>query len=343
MSSPAPPTTGPGPDDLPNGQPADQAPPDDPEVPLPLPPEEEFWEKYNRRFEFPFSTVGAVLLHVGVAFVVVMLLAKMKSAAPDKNLPVVISPIDGLDPFDGAPGAGMENTDTVAQDDKIETPPIPPEDLQKLPDVLETIKDVLPDPDGNISKEKRADFANVDKNLAKALARGDGTHGKGPGGLGENSAAGQSLRWTLRFRTRSARDYIYQLSILNAKLLVPLPPDNKRCMLYENLAADTPRGRLATDEDIKQLSGQVRFSDRDRDSVRQMAGALGLDEAPKIFYAFLPLQIRDDLAAKERAYAGMDPRDIGETIIQMSVGGGRYDARVIEQRDRRGKPIPPKR
>ena len=48
----------------------------------------------------------------------------------------------------------------------------------------------------------------MDKNLAKALARGDGTHGKGPGGLGENSAAGQSLRWTLRFRTRSPRSEI---------------------------------------------------------------------------------------------------------------------------------------
>jgi hypothetical protein len=341
MSSPAPPKPGPDPTNPTDPQATDEA-PLDPELPPPAPPDEEFWEKYNGRFEFPFSSVGAVLLHVSVALLLVFIWMKMEKKAPNKDLPVVISPIDGLDPFDGAPGAGTDNADQAAQEDKFETPTIPPEDLQKLPDVLDTIKDVLPDPDGNISKDKLADFANVDKDLAKKLARGDGTHGKGPGGLGENSAAGQSLRWTLRFRTRSARDYIYQLSVLGAQLFIPLSGD-KRYMLYEDLSGDPPRGRLATDEDIKRLSGQVRFSDRDRDSVRQMAGALGLNETPKIFYAFMPLSIRDDIAAKERAYAGLDPRDIGETIVQMNVGGGKYDARVIEQRDRRGKPIQPKR
>lgn len=342
MSSPAP--TKPGPDPTnPAGPEAIDEQAIDPEAPLPAPPEEEFWEKYNRHLEFPFSTVAAVLLHVSVALLIVYIFMKIESKAPDKNLPVVISPIDGLDALDGAPGAGTDATDTPASEEKIETPPIPPDDLQKLPDVLETLKDVLPDPDGNVSKEKLADFANVDKNLAKALARGDGTHGKGPGGLGENSAAGQSLRWTLRFRTRSARDYVYQLSILQAKVLIPLPPDNKRCLLFEDLTGDPPKGREATNEDIKRLSGQVRFSDRDRDSVRQMAGALGLDESPKIFYAFLPLQIRDDIANKERAYAGMEPKDIGETVVQMNVGGGKYDARVVEQKDRRGKPVAPKR
>jgi hypothetical protein len=53
----------------------------------------------------------------------------------------------------------------------------------------------------------------------------------------------------------------------------------------------------------------------------------------------LPLAIRDDLAAKEKAYAGMELREIEETIIQKNVGGGRYDARVIEQKLRNGKVI----
>ena len=94
MSTPAPPKPNPAPQ-----------PSDDPEV-VPIPPDEEFWEKYNRRFEFPFSTVGAVLLHVGIAFLIVVLLTKMKDKSPDKNLPVVISPVSGLDVLDGAPGAG---------------------------------------------------------------------------------------------------------------------------------------------------------------------------------------------------------------------------------------------
>lgn len=342
MSSAVPTRPGPDPENPDDPQAVDEL-EQDPEAPPPAPPEEEFWEKYNSRLEFPFSTVAAVLMHVVVALLIVWIFMHVEKKAPNKDLPVIISNVDGLDPFDGAPGAGTDNADSPDKEEKFETPPVPPEDLQKLPDVLDTLKDVLPDPDGNISKDKLADFANVDKDLAKKLARGDGTHGKGPGGLGENSAAGQSLRWTLRFRTTSARNYIYQLSCLNAQLLVPLPPDNKQCMLYEDLNGDPPRGRIATPEDISRLSGQVRFSDRDRDSVRQMAGALGLDASPKIFYAFLPLSIRDDIAAKERAYAGMDPKEIGETIVQMSIGGGKWDARVVEQRDRRGKSIQPRR
>ena len=94
MSSPAPTKPGPDPTNPADPQAADEQ-LTDPEVPPPVPPEEEFWEKYNKRLEFPFSTVGAVLLHVIVALIIVGALMKMKASVPDKNLPVVISPIDG--------------------------------------------------------------------------------------------------------------------------------------------------------------------------------------------------------------------------------------------------------
>ena len=35
------------------------------------PPEEVFWEKYNKRLEFPLSTVSAVLVHVLIGAVIV--------------------------------------------------------------------------------------------------------------------------------------------------------------------------------------------------------------------------------------------------------------------------------
>ena len=35
------------------------------------PPEEAFWDKYNKRLEFPLSTVSAVLVHVLIGAVIV--------------------------------------------------------------------------------------------------------------------------------------------------------------------------------------------------------------------------------------------------------------------------------
>jgi len=334
MSSPATPQPGPTPAPAPDA--AEQLPVDK-EAVLPLPPEEEFWDKYNHHFEFPFSAVGAVLLHLSVVIIIYGIMWKTKSSALDKNLPVVISPVSGLDTEDGAPGAGEGDGDRTPEE-RFEPPPIPPEDLQQLPDIQKTLEDVVPDP-SIIPKDKLADFANLDKDLASKLARGDGTHGKGPGGMGHSNAAAQSFRWTMRFKTRSGRDYIYQLGILQAKILIPLPPDNKKCMLYDNLTADPPKGHIASDEEIKQLSGQVRFSDRSRDSVMSVAGALNLDETPKLFYAFFPGELRLRLAQMEKDYAGAELKDIEETVIQMNLGGGKIEPRITEQRLRGGRVI----
>ena len=119
MSTPAPPKPNPAPQ-----------PSDDPEV-VPIPPDEEFWEKYNRRFEFPFSTVGAVLLHVAVACLLVVLWAKMRDSAPDKEaVPVVISPVDGIG--EGSPGAEL-GIDPISKNDEEIKAPITAEELAQLP------------------------------------------------------------------------------------------------------------------------------------------------------------------------------------------------------------------
>jgi hypothetical protein len=323
MSTPAPPKSNPGPQQ-----------PDDPEI-VPVPPDEEFWEKYNRRFEFPFSTVGAVLLHVAVACLLVVLWSKMKSSAPDKALPLTVSNVDGLG--EGSPGADLGN-DAVSREEEIKAPPITAEDLARLPEVMDTIKDVLPDPTGTaIPESKLADFKDVDRDLARKLMRGDGTKGTGPGGFGADSAPAQSLRWTLRFRTRSGRDYLYQLSALGAKLLVPLGGEGRRFMLYEDLGVEPPRGRLATDEDLDRLSKEVRFFDRSRDSIEQVARALGLNERPRQLIAFLPVSLRNDLAAKEKAFANATSQEIEETVMMVAVAGGKADVTVTDQKLRNGK------
>ena len=327
MSTPAPPKPGPAP------QPQPQ-PTDDPEV-VPVPPDEEFWEKYNRHFEFPFSTVGAVLLHVGVACLLVVLWAKMRESAADKDaVPLVISPVDGLG--EGSPGADL-GIDPISKNDEEIKAPITADEIAKLPEVLESVKDVLPDPTGvQIPDKKLADFADVDKELARKLLRGDGTKGNGPGGFGSDSAPAQSLRWTIRFSTRSGADYLYQLGLLGAKLLIPVAGDRKY-MLYEDLSADAPRGRLATEQDLDNLAREVRFFDRDRRSIQQVADALRLNERPRQLIAFLPKSLRDDLAAKEKGFAGATSKEIEETIMMVNRLGGRADVVVIEQKLRNGK------
>ena len=62
----------------PNAPGAAQA-PIDPTVIPDGPPEEEFWDRYNKRLEFPLSTVTAIFLHVLVAaFLVVIFTYFMK-------------------------------------------------------------------------------------------------------------------------------------------------------------------------------------------------------------------------------------------------------------------------
>src|SRR5262249_13522592 len=38
---------------------------------IPGPPDEDFWEKYTHRLEFPLSSVGAVLIHVLAAAILI--------------------------------------------------------------------------------------------------------------------------------------------------------------------------------------------------------------------------------------------------------------------------------
>lgn len=308
-------------------------PPADPDV-VPLPPEEAFWAKYNSRFEFPFSTAGAVLLHAVVALLIVLVLAQMRSNTPSRDLRVVIANIDGYG--EGSPGPGTEPAEPTAGSERLTevVPPITPAELARLPEVRETLQEALPDA-APVPQHKLTDYAPLDKNLMRGLARGgDGQPGTGPGGVGSDGALQQSFRWTLRFKTRDGRDYVYQLGLLRAHVLVPVPPENKACLLFENLTG-RPRGRTATDADIRRLAGQVRFSDRNRDSLRQVAGALELDFTPDVFYAFFPQDLRDDWAAKERAFRGADPQAIEETVFEMTVTGRGMDVRVIDQRMRK--------
>ncbi|MBN9524078.1 hypothetical protein J0H58_37135, partial [bacterium] len=88
--------------------PAAPKPPPSPDREFRGPPEEEFWARYNRRLEFPLSTVTAVLLHVAVGAVLVFVLVRLMDKEGDKSgVPVKLIDVGGMDDAgDGSAGSG---------------------------------------------------------------------------------------------------------------------------------------------------------------------------------------------------------------------------------------------
>lgn len=149
-----------------------------------------------------------------------------------------------------------------------------------------------------------------------------------------NSTHNRSLRWVLRFRVTDGRDYVAQLRLVGAEILVPLPPDNKEAHVFPDLN-DLKKGRTATADDLKRLAGKVKFSDTRREQVAEVVAALGLDAKPKEFWAFFPKELEDELARKEKAYRNRKPEDIEETIFRVTVRAGKLEIVVDDQRVKR--------
>ncbi|MDB5309541.1 MAG: hypothetical protein JWO38_3743 [Gemmataceae bacterium] len=319
------------------------------------PPEEEFWERFNSRLEFPLSTVTAVLLHVVVgALVVWVLIGLARSAADKSSVPVKLIDVAGMDDAgEGSMGSGGIN-DPLKQGDpdpwKENLWVLP--DPSKLPEVKQEIRDAikLDDPNGQIpiSDANAPQYAAVDKELAKKLlgvgankgagpgqGKGfDGTPGSGPGGTGADSSRARSLRWVLRFRTSSGDDYVAQLAAMGAVILVPLPPENKQAMYFADLKNLTNK-RMATDDDLKTLANQIKFSDTRADSVGGVCNVLGVKENARSFWAFFPKGMEVDLAQKEIGYRNRRPEDIEETVFRVIIRGGSYEIVVDDQTAKR--------
>jgi hypothetical protein len=315
------------------------------------PPEEEFWDRYNRRLEFPLSTVTAVLLHVAVGALLIFVLVRLMDHGPDKSsVPVKLIQLTGDDDVgDGSPGSGRTAEEVkqgenqfLKQQNILPTP-------ESLAEAREAIKRmVLDDPNGNlpIAPANAAGFEVIDKELAKkvlGVRRGsgpgdgtgnDGTEGKGPGGTGSDSTRARSLRWVLRFVTSDGTDYVNQLAAMGATILVPLPPENRDCLYFGDLR-NTGNKRMATEDDLKQLSGQIKFSDTRPGSVAGVCAALGVREPARSFWAFFPRGLEDELSRKELNYRNRRSEDIEETVFRVIVRGGGYEVVVVDQTAKR--------
>ncbi|HEX4611037.1 MAG TPA: hypothetical protein VH092_22795 [Urbifossiella sp.] len=332
--------------------PAEKSPrPTDPDREFPGPPEEEFWDRYNRRLEFPLSTVTAVLLHVAIGALLIFILVRLMDKGTDGSaVPVKLIDVGGMDDGgEGSAGSGGnldplkegENPFKAAQD-ILPTP-------QSLAEAREAIKKiVLDDPNGQlpIAAPNAAGFEVIDKELAKKMLgsrRGDGpgdgkgfdgSKGSGPGGTGADSSRARSLRWVLRFQTADGGDYLQQLAAMGATILVPLPPENKNCLFFDDLR-NPSKSRMATDDDMKRLADQIKFSDTRPASVAGVCSALGVREPARSFWAFFPRTLEDELSRKETNYRNRRAEDIEETIFRVVIRGGSYEVVVYDQTAKR--------
>jgi hypothetical protein len=314
------------------------------------PPEEEFWERYNSRLEFPLATVGTIFLHILIFAVVVYVLVGLMGNEEDRtNPPLMSMEVGGLDDSGaGSVGSGgQENPDLErnvdpfkAAKDVLGTP-------QALTDAKENIKQiVLDDPTGKmpISAPNAAAYSQLDDTVRKKLlgvgapkgkgsqagTGNDGTAGTGPGGTGADSTRARGLRWVLRFRIVGGRDYVEQLRAMGAEILVPLPPDSKKCLLIRDL--NNPAPVVASDADMKRLAGKIQFSDNRPTPVREVLEVLGVNPPnAKAFWAFFPKDVEDQLAHKEKGYRNRRAEDIEETIFRVTVRGGSFEVVVDDQ------------
>jgi hypothetical protein len=310
-------------------------------------PEEAFWDKYNKRLEFPLSTVAAILLHVLIGAVIVFGIFRLMNSKSDRAAVVLqAADIVGFDDGGrGAPNQGGEPDPAIRRPDGgalMKSPtPVEPKSLPEIKiDIRKRIEHTDPDGKLPISDSNAARLADLHKSiLDKFLGapRGSGP-GDRSGGTGADSTLGRNLRWVLRFKVQGGRDYVDQLRSMGAVLVFPRPEDGKQLVYYSigNSLPGAPRdGGLADDAFTNVLAGKIRFSDARRDAVQGVAGAVGLDFTPRTFWAFFPKDLEEKLARLETGYRNKRSEDIEETIFRVTMRGGSYDVIVDEQKMKR--------
>jgi len=314
------------------------------------PPSESFEEKYNKRLEFPLSVVGSLLMHVliaaGLAYLILVLMGKGEDKSP---VGVKTMAVGGMDDMgDGSAGSGGIDDPLI---EKLNADPATAAveslaDPSKLPQIQEDIQKTIKliDPTGNlpVSSANAAAYAGLDKAIRDKLLgaqRGagnekgkgfDGSKGAGPGGTGSNSTLGRNMRWTLRFKVTSGRDYLDQLKAMKAELLIPIPGTDK-CIHIKDL--DNPTDQKTVDPAL--FGDQLKFVDSRTEAVNSVLGALGLDIRSRTFCAVFSKEEEARLSKMETSYRNRRAEDIEETVFKVTVRGGAAEVIVDEQKVKR--------
>ena len=311
-------------------------------------PEEEFWERYNQRLEFPLAAVATVLVHVIVGVVPVYGILQLMAGDNNPGPKVQLVAVGGLDDDgDGSAGSGgAPDPDLIRDVSPLTAAKSVLPTTAAIDQAKENVRTiVLEDPNGKIpiAAPNAAAYSQLNEDLRKKLlgvggqkgegnqpGKGsDGSVGAGPGGTGADSTQRRGLRWVLRFKVSNGRDYLAQLEAMDAELLFPMPT-GKDSILIKKISNPGAQ-KVASDTDLRGLANKIQFSDSRRDAVQGVAGALGLDFTPKTFFAFFPKDIEEKLARLETGFRNRRTEDIEETIFRVTIRGGSYEFVVDEQ------------
>ena len=299
-------------------------------------------ERYSTRHEFPISLIGAALLMLGAFGVVYLVMNLLNHSATDKR-PV---PITMLSPGEDEAGEGtIGGGEGQKEPETVSLQPPSRQDFDQLPEKAslpdvkaELAKDIPLDPNGSIyiPEEKSAAYNSVGDEIRKKLltSSNGSTPGTGNDGTGANSTRQRSIRWVLRFKTDTGRDYVNQLAAMGALVFVPMKVDDKKGYLFRDLKSGKP-GELIDAEGLTGVANLIQFCDFKRQSVMEVAAALNVGFTPDSFWAFFPRTLENDLARKEEAYLGRRAGDIAETIFQVVVREGKAEILVVGQKSRK--------
>lgn len=325
---------------------------DEPEAPG----ENTFWQTYSPQLELPIASVASVFSHVFLVAIGVFIVTQSEGCfrfQKDKaGVPIML--IEGGPDAVGAGSQGSGDTpnplavgESAPQQKDFDNLPLP----DALPQVQKELQEryAIEDPTGSItfSPEKAASYGALSDSLRDKLlgvgqkkgnggtGTGDDGPGAGPGGTGADSTRARGLRWVLRFKTSSGRDYLDQLGGLGAAVAVPAPPDFKNNMWVFRDVTNPQKPKAVTPQDFREFSGQIQFCDFKRDSVVQVGEALRLDFVPPYFWAFFPKTLEDNLAHKEKSFQGKPADAIEETTFAIVRRDGKFEAVVVGQKLKR--------
>ena len=141
----------------------------------------------------------------------------------------------------------------------------------------------------------------------------------------------RNLRWVLRFKVASGEEYLNQLKLMEAEILVPIPGTDKVILIKDLGKPDEQKNGSA--DDFERLGKKLKFQDDRKEVVKAVAKILKVDQhAPTAFFAFFPLKLQDELAAKELSYRNRKVEDIEETIFRITVKDEKYEIQVVDQK-----------
>jgi hypothetical protein len=332
-----------------------------------VPPEDSIWKRYSPHHEFPVSITSSTAVHAIFGVLLILGALGLIAWKTAKNEPAFGGAIEigggggnpdgtgtgpGDNPLEAGPKreAGDEtakaDTKPTASGDDITFNKVQV-DAQKFDFVASDpgAKDVIDNPTKHMQALAGLQKGAIEKlNEGLAASKGKGGPGKGGGkdkgvGTGEGDKTGpgkgtvvnermkRALRWTMIFNTANGRDYKTQLAHLGAIIAIPMPPDGHEFMVFRDLRAGRPVGRI---EDIGEIK-RIYWVDDKRESVASLSQALGLELQPPQIVAFFPVELEEKLLKLELNYRHLKEDQIQETRFEIIRRGGIYEPVVVAQ------------